>query len=56
MNAKQLKQSAEVKIKNIVDDLTKKTGLEILGVNVSKDKYTGFVSKQEERRVSIILE
>ena len=56
MNAKELKKDSEVKIKAIVDDYVKKTGLEIVGIQVGKDKCTGFTNNIEDRKVTMLLE
>lgn len=56
MNAKELKTEAEDKIKGIVTDFVKTTGLELSYIKVEKEKKIGFGRNSEDTKVSIILE
>ena len=56
MNTKELKTNAEAKIKEIVKEFSKTTGLDLSYIKVEKEKPTEFVNTLEDTKISIILE
>ena len=56
MNTKELKTKSEEEIKTIVDKFVETTGLDISYIKTEKEKSVGFATKNENIKVSIILE